>query len=310
MAQSAATHATDAVALTNEARALLSGWSGQGEILDLAAEKLLKAVQANPNYAKAYIELCRLHIMAGYRYSNVFEPLSLNTAERAILKAVELAPRDADAYILMGHLYINMNRISDATRALKTAEEIGTDNPWLDLNWADVLEKMGQDERALQKVRAVIASGTKDHNALVSAHETLVRYYVETEQWDEAEKAYQKAVGLEPESAWLRGNYAAWLANRGQFERAIAHARDALKLMEYGAARHTLTISLLGAWATLTKNGQDPARARAYFDEAYAMRPDLRAIANGAAQDPVKKVIFDMLWKSGYLTNPPPVHQN
>src|SRR5262249_10547014 len=135
-------------------------------------------------------------------------------------------------------------------------------------------------------------------------------YYVFKHNWAEAQKLYDSHKRLEPTDPWIRGNYAAWLANNGEFERAIPHARDALNLMEYGAARHTLTVSLFGAWATLKKNGKEPAKAQAYFDEAYAIQPDLRSIADGTAQYPASKIIFDMLLKSGYLENPPPHRRN
>jgi len=294
--------AEDPATLTNEAKALVDGWHGQSGQLDLAAQKLNRAVEIDPNYAKAYVQVCRLHIFAEFQYSSVFEPHAAGTAEKAILKAIALDPTDGYAFVLKGRLYANMNRIAEAKEALATAEKIGTDSPWLKLNWADIYEREGDFDRAADIYRAVIASGTSDKRALGSAYAELSSYYVMRHQWDKADEVHEKHVKLDPTNAWVRGNYAAWLANNGQFARAIPHAREALQIMDYGAGRDTLATSLYGQWATMLENGESPERARPYFDEARSILPDLPHVAYETYKYPASEIIAKMLWKQGYVT--------
>jgi Tfp pilus assembly protein PilF len=300
-AQPAQAAPVDAAALTTEAEALLDEWTGQPQILDLAARKLLQAFQANRSYAKTYIQICRLQIMAGYRYQQVFETVALGTAEKAILRAIELGPNDPDAYVLQGHLYTNMRRFSEAKQALQTAQKIGTDNPWLVLNWGALLDKLGAFDQASEFYRSVIAKGTTNRKAMSTAYSELTSYYVLKHQWDDAEKLYQVHIRFEPASAWVRGNYASWLANNGEFERAIPYARDALRLMEYGAGRVTLSTALYGAWAAMRKKGKDLEKAEAYFAEAKVMEPDLDEVAASTSQYAASRIIAEMLVERGLV---------
>jgi tetratricopeptide (TPR) repeat protein len=293
--------ALDSAALTAEADALLDEWRGQGNILDLAAQKLIQAVKRNPDYAKAYVQICRLHIMAGFLNNQLFEPLALQTAERAILKAIQLDPADGYAYVLKGHLYTNLGRLAEAKAALSMADNVGTDSPWLKLNWAAIFELEGDFDRAAANYRDVIASGTTNRKALGSAYEDLAGYYLMKHQWVNADEVHRAHIKLEPTNAWARGNYASWLANKGQFERAIPHAREALQLMDYGAARNTLAVALYGTWATMITAGKDPSQAQPYFDEAHQIRPDLDEIASSTSRYSGSRIIAQVLVKQGLV---------
>lgn len=282
--------------LTKKAEELLDQWRGQTALLDQAAESLYLALKRNPNYAKAYMQLGRLHIMGGYYHSQYFEPSSLATAEKAIKKAIDIDPKFADAYVLLGHLYTNMNRLSEAKSALQMAEGIGTDNPWLGLNWAAIYEKEGKFDDAAQKYIQVIESKTKNLKALGTAYDELRGYYIYKRDLVKAEKTYKAHITVEPKNAWTRGNYASSLLyDIGDFDSAIKKSREALSIMEYGNARHTLAIALYGKWATITIKKHDKASARRYFDEAQRIYPDLAQLQQEAMKYPSTKIIVEAL---------------
>lgn len=284
------------IVLTQKAEDLLNQWSGQTAILDQVAQNLYFALKRNPNYAKAYMQLGRLDIMSGYYHSQYFEPSSLNAAERAIKKAIEIDPKFADAYVLLGHLYTNMNRLSEAKSALHTAEGIGTDSPWLGLNWAAIYEKEGKFDEAAQKYIQVIDSKTKNLKALGAAYDELRGYYIYKRDLVNAEKTYQSQIAVEPQNAWARGNYASnLLYDIGDFDKAIKKAREALSIMEYGNARHTLALALYGKWATITMKKRDKSSAQQYFDEAQRNYPDLTQLQLEAMQYPTTKIIVEAL---------------
>jgi len=88
-----------------------------------------------------------------------------------------------------------------------------------------------------------------------------------------------------PEDAWTLGNYAAFLHEVRRDEEAIATARAALALSNYGAVRRTLAMSLYGRWAQVLAAG-NPAEAEKYFKEAQSIHPDLDSVmANEGSQE-------------------------
>ena len=170
-----ASESSSPILLTTEAESILDEWSGQREPLEVAAQKLYEAVRADPNYAKAYVQICRLQIMAGFLRTRRYEAGSLETADKAIVKAIELDPSDSFAWLVKAHLYREMDRLYGAKEALSTAEKLGTDSPWLKLYWADLYERELDFGRAVDNYRMVIASGTSNKKALASAYGELCK---------------------------------------------------------------------------------------------------------------------------------------
>lgn len=287
--------------LTNEAETLLDQWRGQTTLLDQAAEKLARALEQNPNYAKAYVQLGRFHIMSGYYHSRYFDPGSLEASERAIRKAIEIDPKLPEAFVLLGHLYTNMNRLPEAKNALVAAEKIGTTSPWLRLNWAEIYEREGKYDEAAANYLAVIRSDTKNVKALGGAYDKLRRYYVKARDLVKAEETYQAHIALEPRNAWARGNYASnLLCFVGDFDKAIEKAREALAIMEYGNARRTLALALYGKWATIITKNKDIKRAQPYFDEAHRLFPDIKRLRYEALRFEKTRVIIEALNQTGH----------
>ncbi len=122
-----------------KARDLLDGYRGDsGELME--ARRILEAaIKQDPRDFVAYREMARYFIMSGHVSSSQFEAGSLEAAESSLKKAIDIKPKYAEAYVLAGHLYRLMKRPVDAKLALAKADKIGTNDPWLQNNWADVL---------------------------------------------------------------------------------------------------------------------------------------------------------------------------
>ena len=137
----------------SRARNILDSWRGQGEKLSEADALLRSVIQQDSNFAPAYREYGRLYVMTGYINYDNFKEGSLSPAEASILKSIEIEPNYADSYVLLGHLYTNMKRYNDAQNALVKAEKIGTNSPWLQVNWGALLIEQEQYEEALKRYR-------------------------------------------------------------------------------------------------------------------------------------------------------------
>lgn len=115
--------------------------------------------------------------MAGYIKSDEFKKGSLNPAEVSILKSIEIEPDYADSFVLLGHLYTKMKRYDEAKVALEKAEAIGTGIPWLDLNWADLLNKQGKYQEAFKRYVKVEGEKSSNKKAHASALSGIIDYY-------------------------------------------------------------------------------------------------------------------------------------
>lgn len=256
----------------DEAVVLLDSWRGDSSVLNTARAKLDDILRANPNVAAAHREYARYHIMSGYISGNRIKPASLAAAERSLNESLRLDPRYAEAYVLAGHLYFLQNRMADAMDALVKAQTIGTADPWLPLNTADVLIAQGMLDEAALKYQSVIASGTKNSKAMLAAFSGLIRFYENTGQFQNADETYKRKIAYEPQSAWSHGNYAAFLlCTKDDAEAAITQFRMALDLMNYGMARSGLAAALYRKWA-MGEDGRQPSDASALLREAKSLQ--------------------------------------
>lgn len=248
---------------------LLDSYGGEGSRLERARAILEEIVEKDPNNAPAHREFARYHIMRGYiNYLN-FRPGSLETAEASLKKALEIDPGYAEAYVLAGHLYRIMKRPTEAKTALATADALGTRDPWLQNNWADILIDEGKYEEAAQRYQNVIASGTTNRKTMVAAFEGLTRYYIGIGHLDEADSIHKKKIAYDPESAWNYGNYANFLlCRRDDYEAALDQAHRALRIMNYGAGRYTLASGLYRKWADQIIKGETIDAQKSFADAA------------------------------------------
>jgi tetratricopeptide (TPR) repeat protein len=253
----------------DDAVALLDSWRGDSSVLDAARVKLDGILRSNPNVAAAHREYARYHIMSGYISGNSGTPASLAAAERSLNEALRIDPKYAEAYVLEGHLYFLQNRLADAASALAKAQEIGTTDPWLQLNTADVLIAEGKLDEAALRYQNVIASGTKNSKAMLAAFSGLIRFYGKTGRLGEVEETYKRQIAYEPQSAWPYGNYAAFLlCTKDDAGAAIPQFRNALDRMNYGMARSGLSAALYRKWI----DDKQSEGANALFREAQSLR--------------------------------------
>ena len=168
-----------------------------------------------------------------------------------------------------GHLYFAQHRTADAKAALSKAERLGTDDPWLQNNWADILLAEGKLDEAAARYKKVVASQTKNSKAMGAAIEGLIEYHQKLGETDQVDRLYQLAISREPQSAWQYGNYAGFLlCTQDNYELAITNARKALSLMNYGIARQALAAALYRKWAAEALGGNGAMAAQTKVEAA------------------------------------------
>lgn len=176
--------------------------------------------------------------------------LALAAAEESLNTALKLKPDYADSHVLAGHLYFIKHDLARSRAALERAEAIGTADPWLNLNWAVLLNKEGKVTESSERYKRTIASKTPNSRAMRAAYQGLVSNLLATSNFTEVEATYQQLLAYDPTDAWSRGNYASFLlCSTDDPDRAIPEYRKALEIMDYGMARGGLAAALYRKWA-------------------------------------------------------------
>lgn len=256
------------------ARDIINSYRGRSEKLAEADKLLREILEEDIEYAPAYREYGRIYIMAGYVNNDNFKKGILGPSELSILKSIDIEPKYADSYVLLGHLYTKMKRYKEAQSALEKGESIGTKIPWLDLNWADLLNKQGKYSEALQRYKNVAESNTSNKKAYIRALEGITEYYAAVGDYEKVKSFYLKQIEHEPETAWIYGNYASFLLFKyGDVDGAIENSKKALKIMNYGMGEFILACALYTKWAKLQDMPSNKNRAEKYLEQAWMLYP-------------------------------------
>jgi tetratricopeptide (TPR) repeat protein len=259
---------------------LIEEYRGDSADLRQAEAALDELLKIDPTHAPAYREIARIRIKSGHLRGRQFMPGTLEAAEASIQKAIEIRPAYAEAYVLMGHVYFLMGRLDDATTVLRRAEEIGTDDPWLHNNWADVLVAQGNAADALARYQRVLDSGTTELGPLIGAIEGAIRLHRAFGRIVEPDLLFRRQIEVDPASAWGFGNYAEFLlCDLGSYGASTERARQALAIMDYGVGRYWLAASLYAQWAHALSEGRHDESVAA-FEEAQELVPDPRRLVD------------------------------
>lgn len=151
----------------SQVQELLNDWDGKSEPLEEARGLINSFLADDQFYLPMHIENARYTIMNGYTVDDVE---SANSKALTIIQWVQ--KRDSGyskSYILAGHVYTNMRRYSEAAESLALAEKLGSNDPWLYVNWATLLAAQGRYSEALGYYKKAIYLDSVTDKALVAA---------------------------------------------------------------------------------------------------------------------------------------------
>jgi tetratricopeptide (TPR) repeat protein len=294
------------------AREMINSWSGQSQILDQAREKLARVLEAAPQNYLALKEMSRYQIAAGYINSRMtqyethiyqtgnYTPGTLERAEATIREAIRVNPRFAEGYVLLGYIQFEQTKLDEAAKTLAQAETLGTDDPWLHLNWAMLHNARGDYSAANERWQRVLQSGTSNNKAKLAAYGFLIESYKRSGEQDKVIALYKDQLKLNPSNAWLRGNFAEYLSETlGRNDEAITQAHAALEIMNYGVGQRILAMALYRKWADMVTQGNEIG-AEKYFQEAWENYPQLNDVmAYGASVPTGERLAKALITKKG-----------
>lgn len=257
----------------SSARNLIDAYRGEVSKL-IEADKLLRQVLVlDDRFAPAHREYGRLIQLSGFINYRNYEQGTLEQAVQAIMNSIKIEPKYADAYVLLAHIYTEKKDYFQAKWSLELAKTIGTQSPWLDLNWADLLNAQNKKNEAFALYQKVVESKTSNKRAFLVALSGMTKYYRSQGDYKKAKQSFLKEIEFDPNSAWQWVNYSEFLLfYYGDTDGAIENARKSLELMDFGAGRYMLACALYTKWATL-QQGNGDAQSDKYFEEAWALYP-------------------------------------
>ncbi len=220
----------DAVELTREG---LYALQSKGD-LDTAESRFQAAIEADPQYADAYINLSFVLQQRG-------KP---RDALQALKSAVRLAPRSAAAFNNLGVLYDRAGQPGLAVNAFKKALELNPALPDLRLNLAVAYGNLQRYDLSATTFLQLVREQPQN----VEAYAGLGAVYTRSGQFDSAAAVYEDGLQIAPQSPELLGGLAVVRDMAGDptsavdaYDRALALAPEASDLL---AARGALALRL------------------------------------------------------------------
>jgi len=152
----------------SEAEKVLNDWTGEHKKLIAASVMIDSLIKSDPSFLPIYIEKARLTIMRGATGTNDFR--KANREALAIIAEIQKKdPSYAKAYVLAGHAFINVGDFDSAKKSLERAEQIGTTDPWLYNNFAELYGRLKQYDKALTYAKKALILSKDNSKALTSA---------------------------------------------------------------------------------------------------------------------------------------------
>jgi tetratricopeptide (TPR) repeat protein len=223
--------------------------------LDEAAARYKKALDMEPDNAKAHIDLANVFRAEG----------KLDEAIAHYMRALDIEPGNAGAHINLGNMLRVKGRLDEAVAHYRKALDIEPDNAGAHINLGNVLRAAGQLDQAI--AHYVKALQIEPDNA--GAHLNLGNVFQATGKLVDAAAHYQRALDIKPGHAGAHINLGNILQAQGKLDDSIAHYRKALDIEPEHAAAHGNLGNLL--------------YARGKFDDAIAHYRKALAVDKGNA---------------------------
>ena len=137
-----------------QAKALIDDHGDDPAALEQARALLQRVIDVDPRDSQSHVQMARYLIMAYVKDEEGDRDL-LNHADGQLAWAFRLDARNADAYEILGSLRRSQKRYDEALEALRSAQAIGTSNPWLYYDFAKAYMGSGRWAEAAQSLRTL-----------------------------------------------------------------------------------------------------------------------------------------------------------
>jgi serine/threonine protein kinase len=197
----------------------------QGADLEQAVAEFERAIAIQPSYAPAHVGLAEAY--SALSNWGLMEPgAALDRSRAAALRARELDPDLATAHAVLGYVIsIDLNRWTEATPHFERALALSAGDPKVRLWYAAHLGRRGENEAALQQLRAGLALKPAD----MLLNQQLATEYFRGRRYVEFLAQGEELVRLQPFQANSHLVRARALEALGRYDEAIAACQEAEK---------------------------------------------------------------------------------
>lgn len=260
--------------LAREAETLVDHWDGHRAKLDGAEKLAQEALTLHPEFAPALAQLARIEMRRGYRKARDYDPARLASARKLAERAIAGDAKCFEAREIFAWTVIRQKDYEAGRKAIADAEKVAPTNPAAGLLRAEIALREKAWDEAERVLRGILEGGFADEKTLASAEESLLETYTELGDLDAVDELHRRNVARNPKSAWIHGNYAGFLLQRGNYGRAIELANQAIALSDYGLVHVTLAAAHVGAATEALWGRRDRDGATSHLAVALKQNPN------------------------------------
>lgn len=266
-----------------EAKNHIENYYGDSRELDAAAKLIKQILEKDEKFVPAYVQLARIVLKGGQIIGYQFQGGTLERATEILDYARKIDGAYSDTYVLSAYVYALKEEYKESHHQYDEAKRLNAQSPWLELNHAFTLQREQRLKEAFQIYNQYLTNAKRDglerQNAYTFALTQLMVMSHSTGNREAVKFYAEQLVGAaQPTDAWARGNAASHLIGKGYFDQGIAYARQAIKIMPYGAVESTLAEGLYGQWAYEQSPGASKLDSP-LLQEARQLRPDVKGMA-------------------------------
>jgi adenylate cyclase len=193
----------------------------------LAKQLAEEAVVLDPEYAIAYTELGRAHMVDVWVGTSASPKESIGKAIKLLKKAIVLDESYAEAHALLGYLYTMTKRYDMGIAQAEKAVALNPNSADAHMRLGKTLSFAGRWEESIPEYKKAIRLNPVPPNIYLFS---LGLSYGFTGQYDEAITWCEKAVHQVPDSLWARIMMTVVYSWSGQDEKARGEAAEILRI--------------------------------------------------------------------------------
>ncbi len=219
---------------------ILDNYSGNVGYLYKAQQYCQKILEKNPKNALAYVGLARTEYKMGYINYDNYDEDSLKSAQFYLDRALQINPSQFEAYIAKSHVFLFQKDVPNAIQTVAKAQALKPGDPDVLLLEAQIALKQKNWDEAKEKATKILDE-TKENRLKLAAWGIVRSVCLKQKDYAQAEKTYKEELALDPRDPWVQINYASFLTDRGEFDKAIELGESSLKEMDFGMGHHVLS---------------------------------------------------------------------
>ena len=205
-----------------------------------------KAIALNKEFGPAYIQLGHATIDLAYRHGDQYESKEVARADPYIERATALMPESWELQELLAFKAFALGQYDQAVAANQLAITRYPEEAKLYLQAGRIQEAQGHDEQARLDYEQVLTKHPGLRDAVV-AHDYLATVYQRLGKPEEADAQYSAFFQSVRDDPWAWNNYCGFLITTRRYPEAVKACQEALRLMDFGAARENLMTAYIKA---------------------------------------------------------------